>query len=270
MTSNPTDLVYVDGIAVAKADVRSFDKVRVRQRMADPTEVRNTKLSGQFAGVYVRSLQNNFDLDATDTTTLDDSVNCIIDFDGNRFKRVGNDLSESESVVTAAGDVTIASDALDMILIKKTAGAATRVRLCASSLRTRKVRIVDRKYDAATNNITIVPIRPSTITMTIASPAVVALTANGRSVNDPISFETTGALPTGASPDTQYYVKTVIDADHFTFSATPGGSVINTSGSQSGVHTMGTDTIMGSASYIIDSNGAGITLTPLSDASGWV
>jgi hypothetical protein len=92
--------------------------------------------------------------------------------------------------VTAAGTVTVVADDADIILIKKASGAATTVNLPASAMRSKPVRIVDRKYDANTNNITIVP--------------------------------------------------------------------------------NGAETIMGGANYIIDSNGGGITLTPLADGTGWI
>ncbi|WP_025036141.1 hypothetical protein [Bradyrhizobium sp. DOA9] len=106
----------------------------------------------------------------------------------------GSDLAasgHSEREVTAAGSVTVTNDDADVILINKTVGAATAVSLPDPSTTTKPVRIVDRKYDAATNNITI--------------------TSAGTS-----------------------------------------------------------KTIMGGASYVIDSNGGSITLTPLSDGTGWV
>ncbi len=88
MTDHPIDLVLVDGVNVAKSDVRGLTKLRVRLRMEDADEVRNTKLSLQYGGVYVASLQECFDLDTADTTTADNGTTCIIDFDGNRFKVV--------------------------------------------------------------------------------------------------------------------------------------------------------------------------------------
>lgn len=97
--------------------------------------------------------------------------------------------------VTAAGDVTVTNDDADVIVIAKTVGAATAVVLPDPATARKPFRIVDGKYDAATNNITI--------------------TSAGSS-----------------SPSTA--------------------------------------TIMGGASYIIDSNGASITLTPLADGTGWV
>lgn len=78
-----------------------------------------------------------------------------------------------------------------------------------------------------------------TATMTIASPTVVSLTAHGLVAGDPIYFTTTGALPTGVSANTRYYVITAgLTANAFQFSATLGGAAINATGSQSGTHTL--------------------------------
>lgn len=83
----------------------------------------------------------------------------------------------------------------------------------------------------------------STITMTIADPCVVSFTAHGLSNGDPISFATTGALPTGIVAGTIYYIRSA-SADTFNLydtaaHAIAGGETgrIATSGSQSGVHT---------------------------------
>jgi hypothetical protein len=79
-----------------------------------------------------------------------------------------------------------------------------------------------------------------TVTMTIASPAVITYAgADNFAVNDPVTFTTTGALPTGIVAGTTYYVKTVNSGTNaITIAATAGGAAINTSGAQSGVHTM--------------------------------
>jgi hypothetical protein len=106
----------------------------------------------------------------------------------------GSDIAASghtERVVTAAGDVVVATDDADIIIIRKAVGAATAVLLPDPSTTTTARRIVDGKYDAATNNITV---------------------------------------------------------------------------TSAGVGK----TIMGGASYIIDSNGAGLMATPLADGSGWI
>ncbi len=73
------------------------------------------------------------------------------------------------------------------------------------------------------------------VTMTIAAPGVVSWPAHGQAANTPISFATTGSMP-AVSAGVVYYVKSPT-ADNFNISATPGGAAINTSGSQSGVHT---------------------------------
>jgi hypothetical protein len=75
------------------------------------------------------------------------------------------------------------------------------------------------------------------VTITIASPGVVALTSHGLSANAPVMlYNGSNTLPTGLAIRTIYYVKTVVNANSFTLSATPGGTAINTSGTQSGTH----------------------------------
>lgn len=81
-------------------------------------------------------------------------------------------------------------------------------------------------------------IAPGTVTMTIATPCVVTWTAHGRSIGDSLTFSTTGALATGITAGTVYYIITTgFGADAFQISATRGGSAVNTSGTQSGTHT---------------------------------
>lgn len=76
-------------------------------------------------------------------------------------------------------------------------------------------------------------------TVTIASPAVFTQAAHGLSAGDTVYFTTTGALPTGLAINTIYYVIAAgLTANTFEVSATLGGSAINTSGGQSGVHTL--------------------------------
>jgi hypothetical protein len=76
------------------------------------------------------------------------------------------------------------------------------------------------------------------VTLTIASPCVVTLSTHGLSVGDTVKFYTTGALPTGITSGTTYYVVSVPSSDTFTFSAASSGTAVNTSGSQSGTHTI--------------------------------
>lgn len=80
-----------------------------------------------------------------------------------------------------------------------------------------------------------------TFTVTIASPAVVTKTAHGLSTGDSVYLTTTGALPTGLAVDTLYYIVRV-DANSFNLASSRAnayaGTKINTSGSQSGTHTV--------------------------------
>ena len=78
-----------------------------------------------------------------------------------------------------------------------------------------------------------------TCTITIASPAVFTINSHGLTQNDSITLATTGALPTGLSVGVTYYVSaTGLTANTFQVSATLGGASVNTSGSQSGTHTL--------------------------------
>lgn len=78
-----------------------------------------------------------------------------------------------------------------------------------------------------------------TFTVTIASPAVFSKTGHGLVAGDKIHFTTSGALPTGLSTNTDYYViSTGLTADNFRVALSPEGTVVNTSGSQSGTHTL--------------------------------
>lgn len=78
----------------------------------------------------------------------------------------------------------------------------------------------------------------ATVTMTIASPGVLTWTAHGHVGGEIIRFTTTGALPTGLVVDTNYYILVAgLTANTFNVSATAGGAAINTTGTQSGVHT---------------------------------
>ena len=75
-------------------------------------------------------------------------------------------------------------------------------------------------------------------TVTSATPAVFTSTAHELTEGDTIWLETTGALYTGLTEDTTYYVvRNGITADTFQIATSKNGTPINTSGSQSGAHT---------------------------------
>lgn len=96
-----------------------------------------------------------------------------------------------------------------------------------------------KKYDTGTN--TWLPIGPNlgTTTFTIASPCVATKAGHGLSAGNIVYFATTGALPTGITANTPYFVlATGLTANDFQFSLTLGGTAVVTTGTQSGVHTM--------------------------------
>lgn len=78
-----------------------------------------------------------------------------------------------------------------------------------------------------------------TATITIATPGVITLASHGLIAGDTIELTTSGALPTGLSASTTYFViSTGLTANDFQVSLSNGGAAINTSGSQSGTHTL--------------------------------
>jgi hypothetical protein len=81
------------------------------------------------------------------------------------------------------------------------------------------------------------PATSSSVTITVASPGVVTWTGHGLKPNTAVQFSTTGTLPTGLTAGTTYFVKTVLDANTFTLSATKGGTAINTTGAPGTGHT---------------------------------
>jgi len=80
----------------------------------------------------------------------------------------------------------------------------------------------------------------SGVTVTIAAPAVFTLINHGYFANQPVRLITTGALPTGLSTGSVYYISaTGLTSSTFQLSATAGGASIGTSGTQNGVHSVG-------------------------------
>jgi len=78
---------------------------------------------------------------------------------------------------------------------------------------------------------------PLTVTITVASPAVFTAPTS-LSDGTPITLATSGALPTGLTTGTVYYVRNAIvsgGSTTFNVSTTPTGALVNTSGAGSGV-----------------------------------
>ena len=142
--------------------------------------------------------------------------------------------------------------------------------------------------DASTTSIGINRISTSpnvtigTVTVTIATPAVLTFTAHGLTLSDRIQLTTTGVLPTGLTASTTYYViSTGLTVNTFQISVTQGGTAINTTGTQSGVHTLikvtpvavaTTDYRIGSNSFGVDSGTANahVVTLPLTSPTAYV
>ncbi len=105
-------------------------------------------------------------------------------------------------------------------------------------------------------------------TITIATPAVITKDAHGYVAGQPIRFTTTGALPTGLAINTEYFVlATGLTSSTFQVSATDGGTAINTSGTQSGVHSVGKIKNASTAGIVSVATGAVVTVP---SGSRWV
>jgi hypothetical protein len=102
-------------------------------------------------------------------------------------------------------------------------------------------------YWDATKNV-----NGSIATLTIATPCVVTANVN-LADGTPITFSTTGWLPTGLLPGVTYYTK-YISGSTFNLAATSGGASINTTGTQSGTQTI---------------NSNGMLLSSLTGADGY-
>jgi hypothetical protein len=78
----------------------------------------------------------------------------------------------------------------------------------------------------------------SAVTIDIASPALIHWIGHNLQVGTPVTFSTTGALPTGITAGTTYYViADGLTVNSFEISLTNGGAAIITTGTQSGTQT---------------------------------
>jgi microcystin-dependent protein len=85
------------------------------------------------------------------------------------------------------------------------------------------------------------PTSLGTATITIATPGVITKAAHGLATGQVVYLTTTGALPTGITANTRYWVN-VVTSSTFTLATSLAnalaGTVIATSGTQSGTHTV--------------------------------
>ena len=104
-----------------------------------------------------------------------------------------------------------------------------------------------------------------TVTISQATPGVVTWTNHGLPNGTPIVFSTTGALPTGLTAGTTYYV-VAANTNTFSVALTPGGSAIATTSAGSGVHT-GVAVPIGETDYVAGFAMFGVKSGGGSDAS---
>jgi len=85
--------------------------------------------------------------------------------------------------------------------------------------------------------------RGATFTVTIPINTATLMTASGThgfSVGDVVAFSTNGSLPIGVSNTRNYFVIAAgLSTTQFKVSATPGGDPVDTTGTQTGIHTVG-------------------------------
>lgn len=94
-----------------------------------------------------------------------------------------------------------------------------------------------RIYECTAAHQSVLANTAGTATMTIASPCVVTWGSAAQADGTAVVFSTNGALPTGLTVGTTYYVKNR-SGTTCNLTATYGGTtLINTSGTQSGTHT---------------------------------
>jgi len=97
------------------------------------------------------------------------------------------------------------------------------------------------------------------VTITIASPGVITWAAHGIANGSKVRLYTLGALPTGLSPGVDYFVVNAT-TNNFQLALTSGGAAINTSGTQSGVHTAFDTTVKISSVAVTSANRVRVTL----------
>ncbi|KRE07455.1 hypothetical protein ASE63_22410 [Bosea sp. Root381] len=108
--------------------------------------------------------------------------------------------------------------------------------------------------DISTESPAAEPDKTSTVTISIASPGVVTWNAHGLQNGDQVVLTTSGALPTGMTAGTTYYVVNQA-TNTFQLATTPGGSAVTTTGTQSGTHTATSPQFGGSIAEYIKSKG---------------
>lgn len=98
----------------------------------------------------------------------------------------------------------------------------------------------DRLYLASNSDYSWTPVSEvATVTFTGGGSPNAVLASHGFAANDPVVFSNSGgALPAAITAGTKYYIKTVVDVNTFTVSATAGGAAINMATAGTGTHSV--------------------------------
>ncbi len=153
----------------------------------------------------------------------------------------GGMFNNADRTLAGAGvwtDVLFSGDLPSYLVSPRAGGSPTELGIDRRGFYTVSAKASLRATTANARNASIRAIfGGDVVTVTIANPGVVTLAGHGLVDDTPVLLGTTSALPTGLTPYTTYYVKAAT-ANTFQLAATPGGAAINTSGVQSGQHSL--------------------------------
>lgn len=88
----------------------AYDRLHIRVQVADAAEVRNTDLSGQYGGLYIRDNAANYNI-STSITAEDDGESVVIDAAGNHFIKV---VDSASPVAVTYGDADVSGGAVTL------------------------------------------------------------------------------------------------------------------------------------------------------------
>lgn len=174
---------------------------------------------------------------------VDESVNTLAEYDALAYIEVG----EAQSIGKIGDEWKIATfESLSRRRVRKRKasvdGGALEI-VCgtdptdAGQMAMKAAEETDDRYaiKVLANNRVTKP-KSAVVTMTIANPGVVSWADHGFDDGCEVVFSTTGALPTGLVAGTVYYIVQATE-DAFKVASVPDGTPIETTGTQSGVHT---------------------------------
>jgi hypothetical protein len=216
----------VSGTTYYVIDVPAYDQFKL-STAPDGTEVTLVNGSGlTIKGAKTHKLLENYTIILASTGTLPSPL--VV---GTVYYILSTDLTDTE--------FTVSTQKYGLVIDTTTAGSGTHSYTVDGLTRTN----LRENY----NYIDLTLWQPgefvtsgTTCTISVDSPAEITLASHGFVAGDVIKFETTGNLPTGLSVLINYHVLSAgIGLDVFQVSTEPGGIPVDTTGTQSGVHTVG-------------------------------